>query len=54
MSKSYEENIRQHKKNNPSKVLRVRYEEEEAEQDIKSYLGNSFLILSKEESNEDL
>ena len=53
MSKSYKENIRQHKKNNPSKVMLARYEEEEAETDLRNYVGTSFLTIIKHEDRDE-
>jgi hypothetical protein len=54
MSKSYKENIRQHKKNNPCKTIRAQYEEQESEQDMRDYVGTSFLTIRKEDDDEDL
>ena len=48
MGKSYNDNTKQPKKPSGSKIIRIRYEEEEAERDIKNYTGVSFLTVLKE------
>jgi hypothetical protein len=53
MGKSFKDTTKQPKKHTLSKVLRVRYEEDEAEQDMSKYVGNSFLLI-KEDSDEDI
>ncbi|MCI4435911.1 MAG: hypothetical protein JHC33_03765 [Ignisphaera sp.] len=55
MSKSFKDITKQPKKHSISKVLRVRYEEDEAEQDMSKYVGNSFLLINHgEDSDEDI
>ena len=51
MSKSYKDSTKQPKKNNPSKILLARYEEQESEQDMKTYIGTSFLTIRREDED---
>jgi hypothetical protein len=52
MGKSYKDATKQPKKTAINKVLRNQYDEEEAESDIKNYVGTSFLAVSKDEEKE--
>jgi len=54
MSKSYKDANKQPKKNNPSKILLARYEEQESEQDMRNYVGTSFLTIRHEDENESV
>ena len=55
MSKSYKDANKQPKKHNPSKVMLAKYQEQESEQDMRNYVGTSFLtIRKKDDDNEDL
>ena len=55
MGKSFKDTTKQPKKNTLSKVLRVKYEEDEAEQDMSKYVGNSFMLINHgEDSDEDI
>ncbi len=49
MGKSYKDLNKQPKKIGAGKNLRVRYEEDEAEQDMNKYVGQSFMMVKKEE-----
>jgi hypothetical protein len=52
MGKSYKDLNKQPKKIGAGKNLRVRYEEDEAEQDIKKYNGQSFSMVRKDEEED--
>ncbi len=52
MGKSFKDSVKQPKKHSASKVLRTRYEEDEAEQDMSKYVGNSFLLTTKEDEDD--
>lgn len=53
MSKSYKENIKQHKQSNPKMTIRSQRESEEAERELHKYIGVSFLTTNYEDDNED-
>ena len=52
MGKSFKDTTKQPKKHTLSKVLRVKYEEDEAEQDMNKYVGQSFMMTRKDEEEE--
>jgi hypothetical protein len=52
MGKSFKDTTKQPKKNTLSKVLRVKYEEDEAEQDMGKYIGQSFMMVKDKEEKE--
>jgi hypothetical protein len=52
MGKSFKDTTKQPKKHTLSKVLRVRYEEDEAAEDMNKYVGQSFLMVKKDEEEE--
>jgi hypothetical protein len=55
MSKSYKDANKQPKKNNACKAIRAHYNEQESEQDMRNYVGNSFTVAIKQaEEDENL
>jgi len=52
MGKSYKDINKQPKKISASKHVRIQYEEDEAEQDIKTYTGQSFAMVLKKQEEE--
>jgi hypothetical protein len=53
MGKSFKDTTKQPKKRSISKVLRVKYEEDEAEQDMSKYVGQSFMMLNPHEDSDE-
>ncbi len=53
MGKSYKDTTTKAiKKVNPSKIIKTRYEEIEAEEDMSKYVGMSFMLLNNEETTD--
>ena len=52
MSKSYKDSTKQPKKKNACKAIRAHYDEQESEQDMGKYIGQSFMMVKDKEEKE--